>query len=314
MDADRRGLLLFRRDFRGLTGGHLKVWHYFRHARHAGAWRPEVFLTATSLRGPENPFDADPAAVAGEWRPETAAALFVAGLDWEAVPAGLDVPVVNLVQGVRHADPGDPRRAFLARRAVRICVSPEVADAIRSTGLVNGPVITIPNGVDVPPVPSITTVRPVPLLLVGWKEPERTREVARAFAARGVPVDVIDGRLPRERFLERLAGAGTVVFLPLEREGCFLPALEAFAAGAVVVCPDCVGNRSFCRDGDTCLVPAHAPERIVDAAVAAVALSAGERARLIDAGRREVAARGLEAERRAFLEVLAAVVPRGAAS
>ena len=304
METDDRGILLFRRDFRGLTGGHLKVWHYLRHAAASPSYRPLVYQPATSRRGAGNPFDADPSRSVEDWQPEAAAALFVAGLDWQAVPAGLDVPVVNLVQGVRHADPADPRRAFLSRRAVRICVSPEVAAAILGTGLVNGPVVTIPNGVDVPPTTSITTSRPVPLLLVGWKEPERTREVASALRERGVRPEVIDSRLPRERFLARLGEAETVVFLPLEREGCFLPALEAFALGCLVVCPDCVGNRGFCRDGDTCLAPDNRIDAIVAATLAAVDLPAERRGRILAAARDEVTGRALDAERGAFLALL----------
>lgn len=304
MDDDRRGLLLFRRDFRGLTGGHLKVWHYFRHARDSASYRPAVHLTAASLRGEENPFDTGAAEIVAAWRPGDAAALFVAGLDWEAVPEGLAIPIVNLVQGVRHADPGDPRRMFLPRRAVRICVSPEVAERILATGLVNGPVITIPNGVDVVPAERPEQERPVPLLLAGWKRPERTRDVARALAARGIGVEVLDCRVPRGEFLGRLEAAATVILLPLEREGCFLPALEAFASGCVVVCPDCVGNRAFCRDGETCFVPPAEPDAIVDAALAAARLSPAARARMTSAARCEAVARGLDAERAAFLGVL----------
>ena len=36
------------------------------------------------------------------------------------------------------------------------------------------------------------------------------------------------------------------LFLPNETEGFYLPALEGMALGTIVVCPDCVGNRSFC--------------------------------------------------------------------
>jgi hypothetical protein len=45
------------------------------------------------------------------------------------------------------------------------------------------------------------------------------------------------------------------VFLatPLVEEGFYLPALEAMAAGAVVVCPDAGGNRAYCRFGENCL-------------------------------------------------------------
>lgn len=305
MDTDPRGMLLFHRDFRGLTGGHLKVWHYLRHAAESRCFRPRVFLTATSRRDASNPFLAgDPDGLVPSWQPEQADALFLAGLDWMAVPEAWSKPVVNLIQGVRHANAGDQRRGYLSRRAVRICVSEEVADAILATGLVNGPVLTIPNAVEVPALSVGRERRRTPLLVAGWKEPERTAVVVAALAAAGFEPEVIAARLPREEFLGRVAAAEVVLFLPLEEEGCFLPALEAFALGSLVVCPDCVGNRQFCRDGDTCLRPGHATANLVAAVATALAMTPSERERIVAAARAEAAARGLEREKRAFLAML----------
>ena len=49
-------MILFRRDFRGLTGGHLKVWHYLRHATASRTLEPRLFLEPSSLRDASNPF------------------------------------------------------------------------------------------------------------------------------------------------------------------------------------------------------------------------------------------------------------------
>jgi hypothetical protein len=305
MDTDPQGMLLFHRDFRGLTGGHLKVWHYFRHTAESRSFRPRLFLTAASRRDASNPFLAGaPGGLLTAWQPERADALFVAGLDWMAVPDDWSKPIINLVQGVRHASTGDPRRGYLSRRAVRICVSDEVADAIRATGLVNGPVVTIPNAIDVPAVVVGRERRRAPLLVAGWKAPARTAVVVGALRTAGYEPEVIDSPLPREEFLGRVAAAEVVLFLPLEEEGCFLPALEAFALGSLVVCPDCVGNRQFCRDGDTCLRPDHAPASLVAAVVQAMMMTPTERERMVAAARAEAAARGLDGEKRAFLEIL----------
>ena len=286
MDTDPRGMLLFHRDFRGLTGGHLKVWHYLRHAAESRSFCPRVFLTAASRRDASNPFlGGNPDWLLPAWQPERADALFVAGLDWMAVPDDWDKPIINLVQGVRHASAGDPRRGYLSRRAVRICVSGEVADAIRSTGEVNGPVVTIPNAIDVPAGAGGSGRR-------------------RALRAAGYEPEVIASPLPREEFLGRVAAAEVVLFLPLEAEGCFLPALEAVALGTLVVCPDCVGNRQFCRDGDTCLRPDHAPASLVAAVGQAMMMPPIERERMAAAARAEAAARGLDGEKRAFLAIL----------
>jgi hypothetical protein len=237
--ADRT--ILFHRDFGGLTGGHLKVWDYYRHATHSRRYRPRIYLTPESVRDAGNPWLSGPSPPLTAWRPAAADVLFLAGLDWEAVPEPVAMPVINLVQGVRHADRGDPRRAFLVRPAIRICVSDEVADAIGGTGLVNGPVHVIPNGIDLDDLPPPAAVRDTPVLVAGAKNPAFATAVAERLGVAGVRADCLLAGLPRPAFLARLARAQVAVTLPLDREGFFLPALEAMAVGASVAAAGLIG-------------------------------------------------------------------------
>jgi hypothetical protein len=124
--------ILFFRDFQSCTGGHGKVWDYFCHCLGSERW-----VDAWSVRD----FDA----------------LFIAGMDWmelNGLDLPPDLPVIILIQGIRHADPQLPLRRHLHRRAIRICVSQPVADAILATGGVNGPVRVIPAGLDMPSLPA----------------------------------------------------------------------------------------------------------------------------------------------------------------
>lgn len=307
MDAAPDRVILFRRDFHGLTGGHLKVRHYFGHAEHSSRFRPRVFFTPESIRGPDNPWHGIEPSPCDTWQPELADVLFVAGMDWEAVPDTLQVPVINLIQGVRHADPGDPRRAFLARPATRICVSDEVAEAVLATGLVNGPVHVIPNGIDFHDLPEPARRREIPVLIAGAKNPAFARAVAGRLAAAGIEADCLLEPLPRPAFLERLARARVALTLPLAREGFFLPALEAMAVGAVVVCPDCIGNRGFCRDGETAFRPSYGLDDVVAATIGSARMSDTEAAAMQAAAAEEVRKHGLQGERSAFLRILDAV-------
>jgi hypothetical protein len=302
--SDSKGMLLFRRDFHGLTGGHLKVWHYFRHALESRRFVPRVFLTPASERGPGNPWCGGAEPALGAWNPAAAAAGFVAGLDWIDVPDPCPAPVINLVQGVRHATADDPRRRFLARRAVRICVSAEVADAIRGTGEVNGPVHVIPNALDLADLPPAPADRDIDVVVAGLKNPALARGVARELVAAGLRVECLMAPLPRPEFLAKLGRARVAVTLPLECEGFFLPALEAMAMGCLVVCPDCVGNRGFCRDGETAFRPAATLDALVAAARAAVAADPAAARALRSAAAAEVERHGLDRERRAFLAIL----------
>ena len=66
-------------------------------------------------------------------------------------------------------------------------------------------------------------------------------------------------------------------------EGFGLPALEAMATGAAVVCTDADGNRDYCEDGVNCLVPAAEPDAVA-AAIRALLADPPLRARLGEAG------------------------------
>ena len=306
MHATAERVLLFHRDYRGLTGGHLKVRHYFSHAEHSARFRPRIYFTPGSVRGPENPWYGISPPPLAAWRPAEAALLFVAGLDWEAVPDPSPAPVVNLIQHVRHAHAGDARRPFLTRPAVRICVSQEVADAIAETGAVNGPIHVIPNGIDLENIPSAPE-RDIHILIAGLKNPPFAALVAARLADMGVTAEVTNAMLPRSEFLERLSRARVAVTLPNHEEGFYLPALEAMAAGAIVVCPDCTGNRGFCRDRETAFRPRYALDDVVAACIAAVTQSPGDAATMRAAAVAETRKHGLAAERLAFLRILDAV-------
>jgi len=307
MTPTAQRVLLFHRDFHGLTGGHLKVRHYFGHAGHSRRFQPRIYFTPESLRGGVNPWTGISPPPLEFWRPAEVGALFVAGLDWDAVPDPAPVPVINLIQGVRHADEGDPRRAFLARPAVRICVSDEVASAIKSTEIVNGPVHVIPNGIDLGELPSSASPRDTAVLIAGMKNPPFAKAVRECLRLEGIHAECLVDPLSRGEFLERLSRSVIVVTLPLEREGFFLPALEAMAVGAVVVCPDCIGNRGFCRDRETAFRPRYTVEDVVAAAIAAATQAPSEAAAMRAAAIAESTKHGLEAERLAFLRILDAV-------
>jgi len=75
-----------------------------------------------------------------------------------------------------------------------------------------------------------------------------------------------------------------VLGLPKAREGFYLPALEAMCAGALVVCPDCVGNRELCTHDYNCLQPVYASGHIIDTIRGAFELSPKQRQRLLDGG------------------------------
>jgi len=298
-------VMLFHRDFRGYTGGHGKVWDYFNHALAAG-WDARVFLTPQSLRDASNPWLAVPERIVPAWQPERADVLFLAGLDWLALPPERqrgDQPIINLVQHVRHADPAQPLRAFLARRALRICVSAPVADAISGTDEVCGPVRVIEAALNLP----ADAASPVPragVFIDALKAPALGRALADALQHCGIAATLITERLARPEYLDRLAHAETAVLLPHPTEGFYLPALEAMALGCATVVPDCIGNRAYLEPGINALVPEPNPTALADA-VRQLTRDADLRARLSAAGSATAAQFSLSEERRRFHDLLA---------
>ena len=260
--------MLFLRDFHGATGGHLKYGNYLDHTKRIPGIEPELYLTPASLTDISNPFLTSGVPIRTHLTESDS--YFVAGMDWRWLDAaGIDSrgkPVVNLVQHVLHADPSDPKFTYLARPALRICVSAAVAEALSATGRVSGPIVTIENGVEIGHItatmePSVRSG----VFVAGYKAPDMGRAIAVRLR-QSVDVDLAEAFVPRDEFFRRVARARLCVLLPHAKEGFYLPALEAMALGTPVIVPDCVGNRSFCLNGLTCLVPEFSVAAITQAA------------------------------------------------
>jgi glycosyltransferase involved in cell wall biosynthesis len=293
--------MLFVRDFAGLTGGHLKVRDYLFHTSTSGILEPVLYQTPRSRRMPDNIFNRFGGHVIDELREFPA--YFVAGEDWFILDAAKICPkgpcVINLIQGLRHADRSHPLFACLQRPAVRICVSPPVASAIQPHA--NGTVLVIENSIELPQM-SVQPLGPQRVLIAGYKNPVLARAIA-ALVAPFAEVDLLLDFLPRESFLARIAQSSVSIMLPLPQEGFYLPALEAMALGRGVVTPDCGGNASFCQHGVNCLMPEYEAAPISQAA--RLLLTDRELLdRLAAGGLSTAAQRSIGAERAAYHEIL----------
>jgi glycosyltransferase involved in cell wall biosynthesis len=246
--------IIFYRDFQGYTGGHQKVRDYFDHLFVSSQFVPVIAFSNSSIWNDTNPwFDLRSEIVSYE--PGNYDYGFVAGTDWQVyLPLRpKDQPVINLIQHVRHADPSSPLFEYLSEPAIRICVSQQVADAINATGRVNGPVIVIENGLAIPEIPA--QVKKHQLLIFGPKNAAMAAELSAELQLLELGVHCVERWLPRDELLKLLAASRIALMLPSATEGFYLPALEAMHYCDIAIVPDCVGNRSFCRDRENCLLP-----------------------------------------------------------
>ena len=250
-----------------------------------------------------------------EWNPSGADILFIAGMDWLALSEQQRIfppaPVINFIQHVRHADKKNPLYQFLKYPATRICVSQEVADAITATGQVNGTILVNSNGIehDLFPKPLPYIKKDIPLLIIGLKEKVIAKQLSDNLLAKGINALVVATHLYRNEFLLLLNRAKRVVFLPHHTEGFYLPALEAMYLKSLVICPDCVGNRSFCLDNITCLRPDYTLENIVLAVEKSFSLSKEKRHNLIKKAHAYALNASIERERTYFLSILDRLLP-----
>jgi hypothetical protein len=301
--------VLFFRSYKEFHGGHLKVWNYFNHVMASPFYEPRVWFSDKTTLDGDNPWRDSQHLIVNNEHPIRPDVYFVAGANWRRLDryphANPSIPVINLIQHVRHADPELRLAKFLHRKAIRICVSSEVADELRATGLTTGPLIVIPNAIDLPDLPPANGTHPqVDVLIAAGKEPGLGVQVADRLARDGRVVDLLLERITRDDFLARIRAARTTVFLPHATEGFFLPALEGMALGTLVVCPDCVGNRSFCLPGHNAFRPEYTLDSIVRDAEAALALPPDEARRLRENAVQTAAGHTLSHEREAFLDVL----------
>jgi hypothetical protein len=309
MSQDPRKRVLFYRNYQGFQGGHLKVWDYFQHTLCSRTHQPFIHFSSDSLWDSSNPWaNCEKDRLVTHWDPQEADVLFLAGLDWQALSTiDMSIPIINLIQGIRHADERDPRRKYLLRKAYRICVSQEVCAALVGTGIVNGPIAIIPNGISLPTSPQDVNnqTKDIGILISGMKNPHFAKQLAKELKEKGFTAEVELNRAPRDQYLEKLSRAQIAVLLPLEKEGFFLPALEAMALGCLVICPDCIGNRSFCIDGVNAFRPNYCVEAIISSIIQAIKLEADKRIDYLKEARITAEKHSLIRERLKFHEILA---------
>lgn len=306
----------FHRTYKGFTGGHLKVWDYYNHVQALPEVEAGMYFDSV-VWDERNPWLNARENILTEWCPKNADVLFLAGKDWRAISAAdqinSSIPIINFIQSLGHARELDERYSYLSNRAVRICISPEVATAIGNTGRVNGPIYTIPNGVNQEALPEglPDAQRDIDVLIVGIKQ----RRLARMLKMRtylSLPnfqgfrktIEVLSKPVCREVFLDKMRRAKTTVFLPNRSEGFYLPALEGMLLGTTVICPDCVGNRGFCISGRTCLSPEYTPAGLIEAIRQCLRSTPAEIENLRAPAREIAKKHSLTRERASFAEIL----------
>ncbi|MEZ5404975.1 MAG: glycosyltransferase family 1 protein [Verrucomicrobiia bacterium] len=303
--------MLFFRDFQAFSGGHLKVWHYFNHVHHSQTWKPYIYFTPHSLWNETNPWKKSRESLMESLAQIKPDALFLAGLDWEILDQFSPIfknslPIVNLIQHTRHAHSSDPRFRFLNRKAIRICVSPEVEKAIQLTQQIQGPCFTIPNGLDFDqmPQPLPSEKKDISLCIAALKQAPLGIRLKKKLEKKFPTIELLTQPIKREEFLNYLNRSQITLFLPTSEEGFYLPALEGMKLQTLVICPDCVGNRSFCHDTQNCFCPPYQEEILENCVSQAQSLALDQKNKMLYHAATTATQYDLAKEREAFLNIL----------
>jgi glycosyltransferase involved in cell wall biosynthesis len=100
----------------------------------------------------------------------------------------------------------------------------------------------------------------LPMTLDAWRGLPPPRPQLRLFGIEpelaGDEPGIVYEQAPSDARVNELMCEAAIFVQTSTHEGFCLPALEAMATGAAVVCTDAHGNRDFCVDGENCLMPA----------------------------------------------------------
>lgn len=294
--------ILFHRQYDRYSGGQQKVLDYFDHCLNHPRLSPYISWGDRSTDITGTPWEKHRSRIVYELSPGDYDLAFLAGMDWQdyLTTRQTDQPVINLIQHVRHAEPASNVYPYLSQPATRICVSQEVKAAIDATARVSGTTFAIPNGIDVDYLDTFTgPKKPGSIYILGFKQPDLARELKNTLDGHHSVTCHVD-HVDRDQVLKAMAGSEISILLPHFTEGFFLPALEAMKLSKVVIVPDCVGNRSFCRDNDNCLMPT----MNTDSILASVKCATDARIDFAAAAQETVAKHTLERERESYFELL----------
>jgi hypothetical protein len=302
----RKPDILFLRRVRGLNGGVLKTLDYFNHAKSVpglsarlmilplGTWNAALDDYLDSRDVSNDVGDPDIVLLSREWDEFDALGL-----------CRQDCCVINLIQHTNYGIPGSPEYESLARPALRISLSSEFTQLLKTFPHLSGPLVTSPAAVDIRVPERPYQDRNWDVVVAGAKNPDVARSVADRISKTVASVKCLTERMPRSDYLSQVSSAKVLVALPYPSgEFAFLTALEGMHLGAAVVMPRTFGTSGYCIDQTSCVLTSYDPTSLSDACIDLLA-----RPQYLDQlrleGRRIARLLSLQAERHRFHDIIA---------
>lgn len=241
----------FFRNYEKYTGGHKKFYDYLNHTKAIEGVKCKLFVQNDCKVMPGLFSDIPDVQYQHEYNPNTCNVVFLAGMDWQYyLPhrRSEDV-IVNLVQHVRHGDNTHPLFNFLQYKALRLCVSEAVKDAIAPYA--NGRCVIVPIGHD---IPYLQLDKEYDLYILAKKNVNFGKAIAKWAESKGLAYKLHDCLVSKEEVSVAMAKSRVSLVLPNPTEGFFLPGIEAMALSDRAVVPDCIANREYCLENTNAIM------------------------------------------------------------
>jgi len=265
--------ILFVMPMSSVGGGNVKILHYLSHAQSFGL---KVGLWVTGDNGNV------------DWTPQEVSKIhihtpttldtwdtifFTWPLDWQKIENLTsrllpEKKFIHIIQHIRHVNPdflnGYALDLLKRKNFSRICVSPEVSKAIAPHVTNYSLTCTIPNVIDTklfyPTNHRKTSPHKLKVLYANWKNTfgNQIRDHWKSMnTPHNITFESIDQLISQNTLADRMRNTDIFIGTPNPMEGFYLAPLEAMASAVAVICPDVIGNRSFCIPNVTCLMPTY---------------------------------------------------------
>lgn len=234
----------FHRQYSSYTGGHQKVFDYLNHTVDCAGYSANLYLAKSSKVNPSLFDDINEVEYSQAYRPDLSDVVFLAGMDWQAYQHFFDPDQIkiNLIQHVRHADKSQPLFQFLQHKAIRICVSQAVKEAIEPYA--SGPCYAIKMGHK---LPKLSLAKQIDLYILATKQPQLGKELFEWAKQQGMKVLMHDKTQEPSVVHQTMAESVVAITLPHKTEGFYLPGIEAMSLADWAVVPDCIASREYSK-------------------------------------------------------------------
>lgn len=244
-----------------VRGAHHKTFDFFHHIKTFPDFEPYIFFDDDSVWDADIPwfhlYKTMPTLKDLDFEPDI---LFLnSGKDWirynQKRTINPEIPIISPVNNFRATKPGHKSFDFLGRKAIRLCPSPEIYDAVKNHPNTVGETIYMPNGVGISDEAlTLKNNKTIDVLIVGNKNPDMANQFLSEIKNLNLNIEVINGWISKKEFQMKLAQSKISIHLPKQVEEHYIPGIEAMMLNSFVIIPDCIGNRSYSQDRGTCII------------------------------------------------------------